>query len=120
MAKINMLKKVADVDQPLLNAIKNSVESKITFNAKKNKNGLFSPFLFGEFLFWEGKALPKINKVIDCINHFNALGGVKMEGKALRIFVIPWDESQKAPQQLRCFLTVENSKFSTVKEPTKK
>ena len=121
MAKINILKEMADIDQPLLNAIRASVESKIALNTnKKNKNGLFSPFLFGEFLFWQGKALPKINKVVDTINHFNALGGAEWQGKTLFIFIIPYDDKNKDPQNLRVYLTTENLKFSVVKEPTKK
>lgn len=114
MAKINQLKLQENVNNVLLNAIKNSVESKVALYAnKKDKNGLFSPFLFGEFLFWEDGVLPKISKVVDTINHFNSMpNGIELDGARLRIFVIPFNNENTEAQNIRCYLTTDDKKFS--------
>ena len=120
--KINQLKVKKDVNNVLFNAIKFAVESRVALYSKKNRNGLFSPFLFGEFLFWEGSALPKVTEVIDTINHFNATdsGAVMVDGSRLFIFVIPFDDKNKETQRVRCYLTTDPLKFSTPKQGVEK
>lgn len=114
---INLLKEKKDVNNVLLNAIKSGVESRVALYAtKKNRNGLFSPFLFGEFLFWEGENLPKISEVVDTINHFNSIGGITIDATNFFIFVIPYDDKNKETQKVRCYLTADKNKFSEPKQ----